>query len=51
MNPLIPNNEEERLAALRSYAILDTPPEAVSDRITRLAARIFDVPIVHVAHR
>ncbi len=38
-------DEEERLVALRSYEILDTPPEAVFDRITRLAARVFDVPI------
>lgn len=45
MNPLIPANEQDRLAALRSYGVLDTPSEAVFDRITTLAARIFDVPI------
>ena len=45
MNQLIPANEQDRLAALRSYEVLDTPAEAVFDRITTLAARIFDVPI------
>ena len=31
--------------ALRSYAVLDTPPEAAFDRITSLAARLFEVPV------
>jgi diguanylate cyclase (GGDEF)-like protein/PAS domain S-box-containing protein len=35
-----PANEQERLAALRSYAILDTPPEVDFDRLTMLAATI-----------
>jgi signal transduction histidine kinase len=38
-------DEEERLAALREYAIMDTPPEAAFDRIVALAADLFDVPI------
>ncbi|KAA2235990.1 GAF domain-containing sensor histidine kinase [Salinarimonas soli] len=38
-------NEEQRLAALRRYGILDTPEEAVFDNITRLAAHICDAPI------
>jgi hypothetical protein len=29
----VPSNEIERLAALRRYNILDTPPEAAFDRI------------------
>jgi signal transduction histidine kinase len=41
----IPPNERERLEALRRYQILDTPPDGAFDRITALAARIFDVPI------
>jgi GAF domain-containing protein len=41
----IPPNEEERLAAVRRYDILDTPPDGAFDRITTLAARLFDVPI------
>jgi GAF domain-containing protein len=44
-----PANEAERLAALRRYHILDTPPEAAFDRITTLAARLFDVPIALVS--
>ena len=36
--------EAERLAALHRYKILDTSPEAAFDRITRLAARLFDMP-------
>lgn len=41
----IPENEEERLEALRSLRLLDTPPEEQFDRITRLALRVFEVPI------
>jgi signal transduction histidine kinase/CheY-like chemotaxis protein len=44
-----PVNEAERLAALRSLDILDTPPEEAFDRIARLAARIFEVPIAQVS--
>ncbi len=45
--PLI--NETARLEALRRYNILDTPPELAFDRITSLAARLFDVPIALVS--
>lgn len=45
----VPKNEIERLAALRRYNILDTPPEAAFDRITALAARLFEVPIALVS--
>lgn len=38
-------DEEERLAVLASYGILDTPPEAAFDEITELAALICDTPI------
>jgi signal transduction histidine kinase len=38
-------DETERLDAVERYAILDTPPDGAFDRVTRLAARIFDVPI------
>lgn len=40
-----PPQEAQRLAAVRRYGILDTPPDGAFDRITRIAARIFDVPI------
>ncbi len=38
-------DEARRLAAVRRYAILDTPPDGAFDRITALAARLFGVPI------
>lgn len=43
-----PWDEAERLAALRSYDILDTEPEAAFDEVTRLIARICDAPIAVV---
>lgn len=43
--PLGPDHEEARLAALRRYDILDTPPDGAFDRITSLAASLFSVPI------
>jgi two-component sensor histidine kinase len=45
MTAFIPANEAERLAAVRRYDILDTPPDGAFDRVTRIAARLFDVPI------
>lgn len=42
--PSIPENEIERLDALRSIGILDTEPEEEFDNITRLAAWICQVP-------
>ena len=42
----LPDDEQQRLAALHDLAILDTEPEERFDRITRLAAAIFDVPVV-----
>lgn len=47
--PLQPPNESERLHTLQSLQILDTPTEERFDRITRLAARLFDVPIVLIS--
>src|SRR2546426_9672551 len=41
----IPKDETERLADLRSYQILDTPPEPAFDDITALAAHICQSPI------
>jgi diguanylate cyclase (GGDEF)-like protein len=45
----LPENEPERLAALRAKNVLDTPPEERFDRLTRLARRLFDVPIALVS--
>jgi GGDEF domain-containing protein len=45
----LPENETERLATLRSLSILDTPRDDRFDRFTRLAARIFDMPIALIS--
>jgi sigma-B regulation protein RsbU (phosphoserine phosphatase) len=44
-----PALEDERLQDLRALNLLDTPAEERFDRITRLAAEVFDVPIAYVA--
>jgi PAS domain S-box-containing protein len=44
----MPPDEEQRLAVLFNLNILDTPPEDRFDRITRMAARLFNVPIALV---
>ena len=45
----IPEDEERRMATLRDLNILDTEPEERFDRITRLAAALFDVPIALIS--
>jgi diguanylate cyclase (GGDEF)-like protein len=47
--PAQPSNEAARIALLRSLDILDTPPDERFDRLTRLAKRLFDVPIATVS--
>lgn len=42
-------HEEKRLAALRAYDILDTPPEESFDRITRVAMSALQMPVVMVS--
>lgn len=44
-----PENEVARMAAVHEYAILDTPPDGAFDKITSLAARLFNVPIAIVS--
>jgi signal transduction histidine kinase len=41
-------DEERRLRALDQYDVLDAPPTEAFDRITRLATRLFDVPVALV---
>jgi PAS domain S-box-containing protein len=45
MKTALPENEAERLNALRRYQILDTPPEPAFDRIAEMAANFFHVPM------
>jgi phosphoribosyl 1,2-cyclic phosphodiesterase/DNA-binding response OmpR family regulator len=45
----IPDDEERRIAALHELRILDTEPEDRFDRVTRLAAALFDVPMVLIS--
>jgi GAF domain-containing protein len=49
MDALVPENEAERLDALRHYQILDTPPDGAFDHITEVAASLFRVPIAIVS--
>lgn len=45
----LPPNETERMAAVRRYDILDSPPDGAFDRITALAARRMGVPIAIIS--
>lgn len=47
--PDYPEDEPQRLATLHALNILDSPPEERFDRLTRLAKRIFGVPIALVS--
>jgi class 3 adenylate cyclase len=49
VQPGTPNDEEARLAALRSLRLLDTKAEERFDRVVRLTKKTFDVPIAYVA--
>jgi diguanylate cyclase (GGDEF)-like protein len=44
----IPENEAERLKALRDLGILDTPPEPIYDDIVKIAAAICGTPIAAI---
>lgn len=47
--PGIPENEEERLKSLYLADLLDTGSEERFDRLTRLAKKIFEVPVVLIS--
>ncbi|MBP0443361.1 GAF domain-containing protein [Roseomonas sp. SSH11] len=44
-----PIRDPERLEALRRTGLLDTPPEEVFDRLTRLVCRLLGVPVALVS--
>lgn len=43
------SHEEERIKKLHSYEILDTPQDGSFDKITALAAEVFNVPIAIIS--
>lgn len=45
----VPFNDRKRLEALKSYGIVDTPPEGAFDDLTELARQKFSVPIALVS--
>ena len=45
----IPDDEQKRLMALRELRILDTEPEDRFDRVARLAAALFDMPMAVIS--
>jgi class 3 adenylate cyclase len=49
MQPMVPVNEAERLGALASYQVLDTPPEFAFDALTELAAEICGCPAASIS--
>jgi PAS domain S-box-containing protein len=49
MPPRIPANEAERLRALESYRVMDTPPEELFDDLTMVAAEMLDMPIALIS--
>ena len=48
-SPNTPENEQARLQNLKSLNILDTPAEERFDHLTRIASKVFDVPIALVS--
>ncbi len=47
--PPQPTNEAQRLKALHTLELLDTPPEPAFDKVTALAARLLGVPIALIS--
>jgi diguanylate cyclase (GGDEF)-like protein len=45
----LPPREEERLAALRGYEVLDGPSSEGFDRLTQLSSQLFGVPIAVIS--
>ncbi len=44
----VPKDEAARLEALRSYSVLDTPPEPEFDELVRLASQVCQCPIAAI---
>ncbi|MBL0930141.1 MAG: GAF domain-containing protein [Alphaproteobacteria bacterium] len=48
IEPATPENEDERLAALRALGVLDTAPERIFDDIVAVARAIFGTSMAHI---
>ena len=46
---LIPENDGQRLAALRAYNVLGASPDGVFDEMVRLTAKLFGVPVALIS--
>ncbi len=46
---IIPENDAQRVAALKRYEILYTPAEDVFDKLTEVIARVFDAPMAFLS--
>ncbi|GAA4419629.1 PAS domain-containing sensor histidine kinase [Nibrella viscosa] len=47
--PIIPDNDDERVEALKRYSILDTPPEETFNTIAHIIAQVFRAPIALIS--
>ncbi|MGB0766221.1 MAG: GAF domain-containing SpoIIE family protein phosphatase [Phycisphaeraceae bacterium] len=47
--PVLPENENERLASLHALQLLDTPRDQRFDRIVELTKTVLEVPIAYIA--
>jgi hypothetical protein len=48
---IIPQDEHQRMAAVKRYDILDTPPDGAFDRITAIAAKVQNAHFDHQCRR
>lgn len=48
IKPTLPDNEAERLAALRQYEVLDSPPERAFDDLTMIASTLCETQMAAV---
>lgn len=49
MPPPIPSNEADRFPALHDFALHDTPPDPVFDRLARRAAELLGAPLALIS--
>jgi PAS domain S-box-containing protein len=47
--PSLPSNDKQRVAALHKLRLLDSEDEERFDRLTRMSARMFNVPISYIS--